>query len=261
MTDFAPDIFRIQRYSIHDGPGIRTTIFFQGCPLFCAWCHNPESQPMPGKGKTRAGEGGRAGEKYQGLVRDLVREIEKDAVYFEESGGGVTFSGGEPLVRPGLLTALVAAFRDRGIHTCLDTSGYAPFAVLGPVAGAVDLVLYDIKVVDESRARALTGRSPGVILKNLERLSGQNIPLLLRFPLIPGMTDTRENLGGIADFLIRRTRYRQIHLLPFHNTGARKYADLGLKNPMEKASPPGADRIRAVARVFEEKGLSPIIGG
>lgn len=251
MKDFSPHIFRIQRYSIHDGPGIRTTLFFQGCPLACAWCHNPESQPMIRKRDFTPPD----------LVRTLVREIEKDLIYFDESGGGVTFSGGDPLCRPDLLMALLASCREREIHTCLDTSGYAPFDILEPAARAADMVLYDIKIMDEKRHEAFTGKSSGLILENLEKLSVRSIPVRLRFPLIPSMTDSLENIEAVIAFLENRTQYRDIHILPFHSTGAGKYLSMGKDNPTKEIRPPQASQVAAVARQFAARGFNTRIGG
>ena len=250
MKDFSPHIFRVQRYSIHDGPGIRTTLFFQGCPLSCAWCHNPESQAVT-DGDTAPAD----------LVRNLMAEIEKDLIYYDDSGGGVTFSGGEPLCRPVLLGALLSACRDREIHTCLDTSGYAPFEVLEPAAQSADLVLYDLKILDRECHLKRTGRPPGRILRNLERLSVQDIPVRLRFPLVPAMTDAPENIEQIIAFLLERTAYREIHVLPFHATGAGKYDALGRENPAAGIVPPEPARIEAAARRFTDNGFKVHIGG
>ncbi len=251
MKDYSPHIFRIQRYSIHDGPGIRTTLFFQGCPLSCAWCHNPESRPM-----IKA-----SGAVSRSLVHELVREIEKDVMYYDESGGGVTCSGGEPLCQPDLLMALLTACRERDVHTCLDTSGYAPFSILEPAARAADLVLYDIKIVDEKAHQALTGKSSGLALGNLEKLTGLDIPVKLRFPLIPSMTDTPENIDAVIAFLTARTRYRDIHILPFHNTGAGKYQSMDEENPTKDIRPPDPSQVAAVARQFADCGFNTHIGG
>ncbi|MCG8615207.1 MAG: radical SAM protein, partial [Desulfobacterales bacterium] len=214
MADYSPYIFRIQRYSIHDGPGIRTTLFFQGCPLACRWCHNPESQAMHQKiSETEVPD----------LVDRLLREIEKDLIYYDDSGGGVTLSGGEPLCQPELLWALIAACREREIHTCLDTSGYAPADALERAARAADLVLYDIKAVDTLLHERITGKPVARVLENLVRLDRLDTPCRLRFPLIPGYTDSEENISDILDFLGGQNCFRDIHILPYHNTAEAKY--------------------------------------
>lgn len=247
--DLSPYVFRIQRYCLHDGPGIRTTLFFQGCPLSCKWCHNPESQPL-GPRTTPAG-----------VKEILVGEIEKDVIFFDESRGGVTFSGGEPLCRPDLLSALLSACRQRHIHTCLDTSGFAPYPVLEQAALDADRVHYDVKIVDGTLHKAYTGRSSRPVLDNLKALSQTRVNLVVRFPLIPGYTDTDRNISRTADVLAGNTRFRDLHILPFHNTGDAKYRRLALENPMKKVRPPNAEKVAAVCRYFEGRGFNTRIGG
>ena len=262
-----PHIFKIQRYCLHDGPGIRTTLFFQGCPLSCAWCHNPESQPMGPRVKnmedrvTQAGLGGE-----NSLVETLVREIEKDVIFYDESGGGVTFSGGEPLSNPALLLALIAACKDRGIHTCLDTSGFAPFNILKAAATTVDLVLFDIKIMADKDHLAHTGKPVGLVLDNLKKLSSlkvnkKQVNLKLRFPLIPTMTDTVENMDQIMRFLTQETRFRQIHILPFHATGLAKYERLKRNYELKQINPPTDKQVEKVRLKFEAGGFKTMIGG
>ena len=250
MSNYSPQIFRIQRYSIHDGPGIRTTLFFQGCPLACAWCHNPESQAMAGNDPS-----------WKTLTAGLIREIEKDNIFYDESNGGVTFSGGEPLCLPHLLMDLITACRERQIHTCLDTSGYAPFEVLKPAAMAADLILYDIKAVDARLHQTLTGQSSELILENLKQLSDLDVQVTLRFPLIPSMTDTEDNINEIIEFLVQETRFRQIHILPFHNAGSGKYEVLNMKNKLKDIKPPSEDRVQTVAQHFASRGFDTHMGG
>ncbi|MCD4677543.1 MAG: radical SAM protein, partial [Desulfobacula sp.] len=200
-------VFKIQKYSIHDGPGIRTTLFFQGCPLSCLWCHNPESQAKPLKTK---------GEDIDKVAADLMEEIEKDLIFYDDSGGGVTFSGGEPLSQPQLLFKLLDLCREKQIHTCLDTSGYCDTKTLLKAAEKSDLILYDIKLADETAHKKHTGKSVALVLNKLKQLSKQRTNIRLRFPLMPGMTDMNENIGGIVALLKENTSYREIHILPFH---------------------------------------------
>nr|NJM02753.1 glycyl-radical enzyme activating protein [Desulfobacula sp.] len=247
-----PHIFKIQRYSIHDGPGIRTTLFFQGCPLHCPWCHNPESQKMPGK--IRA-------EETDALVSGLMAEIEKDRIFYDDSGGGVTFSGGEPLSRPDLLFRLLDQCREREIHTCVDTSGYADAKYFSGLAEKADLILYDIKLMDAQAHEALMGKPVFPVLENLRRLSDQKARVWMRFPLIPGMTDTEANIDAVMSFLEKDTVFRKIHILPFHKAGEGKYAALKLENPMAEINPPSPERVAEVKAEFESRGFQVIIGG
>ena len=197
MTDFSPHLFRVQRYSIHDGPGIRTTLFFQGCPLSCLWCHNPESQAMPANVEAVVEK-----EDFSPLVAKIMAEVEKDVIFYDDSGGGVTFSGGEPLCQADLVIALAERCREKEIHTCMDTSGAVPWQTLARAAAAVDLILYDIKAVDPDQHKKLTGKSSAMVLENLENLSRENHPVILRYPFIPGCTDSPENVAAAAAFLI-----------------------------------------------------------
>lgn len=245
-------IFKIQRYSIHDGPGIRTTLFFQGCPLRCPWCHNPESQKMPGKIQA---------EEMDGLISRLMAEIEKDRIFYDDSGGGVTFSGGEPLSQPELLFRLLDQCREREIHTCVDTSGYADAKFLSSLAEKADLILYDIKVMDARAHETLTGKPVFSVLDNLRRLSDQKASTCMRFPLIPGMTDTEANITGVMSFLEKDTIFRKIHILPFHKAGEGKYEVLKLKNPMKEIKPPSPERVAKVKEEFESHGFQVMIGG
>ena len=245
-------IFKIQRYSIHDGPGIRTTLFFQGCPLSCPWCHNPESRKMPGKIQAK---------EIDGLVSRLMAEIEKDRIFYDDSGGGVTFSGGEPLSRPELLFRLRDQCREREIHTCVDTSGYADAKFLLTVAEKTDLILYDIKLMDATAHEALIGKPVFPVLDNLRLLSDLKAKVCMRFPLIPEMTDTPANINGVVSFLMDRTIFRNIHILPFHKAGEGKYAALELKNPMKDIRPPSPERVANVKEEFESHGFQVTIGG
>ena len=245
-------VFKIQKYSIHDGPGIRTTLFFQGCPLSCLWCHNPESQVTPLKTNM---------EDIDKVAADLMEEIEKDLIFYDDSGGGVTFSGGEPLSQPQLLFKLLDLCREKEIHTCLDTSGYCDAKTLLKAAEKSDLILYDIKLVDETAHKKHTGKSVALVLNNLKLLSKQRANIRLRFPLIPGMTDTNKNIGGIIAFLKENTIYRDIHILPFHKAGEAKYNSLNMKNYLQDTQPPLKEKVLKVKEQFELKGFSVTIGG
>ena len=247
-----PYIYKIQRYSIHDGPGIRTTLFFQGCPLSCHWCHNPESQAKPLKINM---------EDMDRVACDLMQEIEKDLIFYDDSGGGVTFSGGEPLYQAKLLFKLLDLCRAKDIHTCLDTSGYADVKIFLKAAEKADLILYDIKLTDETKHKKYTGKDVCLVLDNLKQLSKQRTNVRLRFPLIPQMTDTDENIAGIIAFLKENTIYRDIHILPFHKTGEGKYTSLNIKNYLKDIQVPSKERVLKVKEQFDSRGFSVTVGG
>jgi len=295
-------IFNIQRYSIHDGPGIRTTVFLKGCPLSCSWCHNPEgllaepeilvvaercvgcgecskvcpSPPVVGpQGEAiadrrecircgrcvlacTAGARRLVGEEIG--VEDLLAEVERDRPFYDETGGGVTFSGGEPLAQDDFLLACLAASRERGLHTAVDTSGCAERDIIIEVAKLTDLFLYDLKIMDEERHRELTGGALGPIVENLRALDAGGAAIWVRFPVIPGVTDDRENLDALGRLVSSLANNRTVHLLPFHRTASDKYARL--ERPWSHAglalSPEALD---AAAAVLAGHGLNVSVGG
>ncbi len=240
-------LFRIQRYSIHDGPGIRTTLFFQGCPLSCQWCHNPESHAEIQRMDL---------ENLDKIADFLIKEIQKDRIFHDESKGGVTFSGGEPLHQPQLLLKLLDLCSQKQIHTCLDTSGFGKTSVLLKAAGKIDLILYDIKFMDETSHKKYTGHSNTLILNNLKQLSKKRANVALRFPFIPQITDLNDNIGRIIVFLKKNTIYRDINILPFHKTGEGKYKSLNMKNYLEGINEPSKEQVAVVKKQFKSNGFN-----
>ena len=256
-------IFKIKKYAIHDGPGIRTTIFFKGCPLDCWWCHNPEGKTIRPRAM-KSGVTARDADIIVGrkmTVNEIITEIEKDIIFYDESGGGVTFSGGEPLVQAQFLRAVLEACRDEEIHTVVDTSGYAPAEAFIGICSIIDLVLFDLKLMDDEMHRRYTGVSNRRILKNLEALSASKTPHRVRFPLIPGITDTDENIRSMAEFLRKLGSVNRIDTLPMHRIANEKYRRLGMQNRMAGKQPPSPEEIGAVKRQFEEYGFTLRIGG
>lgn len=225
-------IFDLKRFAVHDGPGIRTTLFLKGCPLRCRWCHNPESQKM--KPERIAIQGIRkcapvATAPHPGIfgnrvtVEEIMPEIRKDVAFYDESGGGITFSGGEPLMQPLFLKELLTACRDEEIHTVVDTSGYAPRKIFEEVLEKVNLFLYDLKLIDDSAHRKYVNVSNQLILENLHYLHNAGANILIRVPLIPGITDTEVNLSQIAGFVSMLENIKAINLLPYNPIGENKY--------------------------------------
>jgi pyruvate formate lyase activating enzyme len=294
-------IFNVMRFSVHDGPGIRTTVFFKGCPLSCRWCHNPESQSFGASlmyfpercrlcgdcmaacphgairrvdsvvavsdacrlcgtcAETCLAEARQLAGRRMGLS-EVMAEVERDIVFFDESGGGVTFSGGEPLAQPRFLEALLSACRERGIHTALETCGFAQRSVLLRLAERVDLILYDLKLVDPAKHEMFTGAPSTPILRNLEALTEAGRRVIVRIPIVPGINDGEQEVSAFRDFLAP-LGVRQVHLLPYHQTGAGKYPRLGLPNPLPDVPSPSSERMRQVAASLEAAGFEVKIGG
>lgn len=261
-------VFNIQRYVLHDGPGIRTTVFLKGCPLACPWCHNPEGRGFDPESLERRirepGEPERTVVQTAGReksVREVLREVERDTLFFDESGGGVTFSGGEPLARPEFLAALLRACRERDIHAAVDTSGYAPAEVLKEIAPLADLFLFDLKAVDPELHRRLTGVRNRRILENLRTLDRMRRPTMVRFPLIPDFTGAPVNMEAIADFVAKLESIREVAVLPFHPAARGKLGRMNAPDPMAGMEPPPSSAVENAANMFRDRGLTVQIGG
>lgn len=248
-------IYNIQKFALHDGPGIRTTVFFKGCSLSCWWCHNPESrssdiQQMNGK---------TIGKEY--TVDALLEILLRDEVFYEQSGGGVTFSGGEPLNQPEFLSAILKKTKDHGIHTAVDTCGYASKETFEKILPFTDLFLYDLKLLDETDHFQYTSVSNTGILENLTFLLSKAVKTIIRIPLIPGITDTKHNLRNILEFLKPFSPSPEIHLLPYHRTANGKYEKLGLPNRLANIKQLSDAEIRIHQKLFESAGFKVSLGG
>lgn len=219
-------IFDIQRYSIHDGPGIRTIIFLKGCVLRCKWCCNPESQEydiqtMMVNGKPRTiGRDVTVGEIMETVIRDMP--------YYERSGGGITLSGGESLLQSEFAAALLQASKEMGINTAMESMGCAHFDVIEKVLLHLDLYLMDIKHMNPQKHKEFTGKENSLMLENAKKIAeSRKCELIIRVPVIPGFNDTQQELIEIAAFADTLPGVRQIHLLPYHSFGEGKYEGLG----------------------------------
>ncbi len=295
-------IFDIKKYAIHDGPGIRTTVFFQGCPLSCWWCHNPESQsrqpvlmyranrcvlcgtcletcPQNGIEIRIGGEvkiaitdrakcdvcgecaevcyhGAREVSSKEMTISEVMAEIERDVPFYDQSGGGVTFSGGEPLTQRKFMAELLRECKRREIHTVVDSSGYAAWEVIDSIRADVDLFLYDLKLMDDERHQKYTGVSNELILSNLKRLAESGEQIEIRMPLIPGINDDAENLQQTASFIAGLPNITKVELMGYHDIAAAKYESLGMVYPLPDTRPPTESAMQAAASYFEEKSLS-----
>jgi pyruvate formate lyase activating enzyme len=194
-------------------------------------------------------------------VNDVMSNIERDIVFFEESGGGVTFSGGEPLAQHAFLAGLLKACKALEIHTAVDTSGYAPWKAIDNIRGDVDLFLYDLKLMDDARHRSYTGVPNGLILHNLRALSEHGHKIVLRVPVIPGVTDDAQNLGEIGAFAASLPNLERVDLLPYHPSALGKYERLGKPYLLAETNAPADERMAEIAHLFEQYHLSVKIGG
>ncbi|MBE7004063.1 MAG: glycyl-radical enzyme activating protein [Ruminococcaceae bacterium] len=302
-----PLVFNIQKFSVHDGDGIRTTIFFKGCPLRCAWCHNPESQSYEkelilhrhkctacGSCVKRCPVGANeivdgtlvfhrekctgcgacidwcipearelAGREY--TVDELVKEAKKDLPFYEQSGGGVTLSGGEVLSMRDMdyVEELCRRLKREGVSVFIDTSGFAPYEHFARLLPYVDAFLYDVKGIDPDEHRENIGADNTLILANLIRLSNDGARIYLRLPIVEGKNDSAENITKLAGFLRENhiEPYR-INLLPYHDIGRGKYAGLDRPYDEEGMHVPSGERMEELKAMFETHGFHNIkIGG
>ena len=245
--------FDLKRFSTHDGPGIRSTVFLTGCPLRCAWCHNPEAFALEQSGASPTSQVREVG------VDQLIRELERDVSYYDRSGGGVTISGGEPLCQADFTLALLAACRRRELHCALDTSGCADPAVFAQAAALTRLVLYDIKLLDDDSHVEWTGAPNTIILENFRSLESIDTEVWVRLPIVPGVNDHPDHISAILG-LLRTTRFRHVSLLPFHRIGGAKYKRLGLPDRMAGIEPPSAAQIETIRARFADAGFLVSVG-
>lgn len=260
-------VFDIKRYALHDGPGIRTTVFLKGCALRCWWCHNPESQlsrPEQQEKELRLDtacltEVVTLGKNMS--AAEVMTEVIRDKVFYEESGGGVTFSGGEPLLQSDFLTDLLLESGRQGIHRVLDTCGYAPRAGLSQVVSNVEVFLYDLKIMNDRDHRQYTGVSNSLVLSNLEYLLKEQADIIIRFPLIPGLTDTDKNLESLRAYLDERPALSRMDILPYHEIARSKYERLGRSYPARAVAPPSEEAVKRVQTFFENGQRIVRVGG
>lgn len=290
-------IFNIQRYSLQDGPGIRSTVFLKGCPLSCRWCHNPEgisSRPeilftrlrcircglcveacpkgapetgllercsVCGRCVSACPTGARELAGQETTVPALLAEVSKDRVFYEESQGGVTFSGGEPLLQTEFLLECLRACREQGLHTAVDTCGYGPAEKLLALAAVTDLFLYDLKILDDSLHRQYTGVSVVPIQENLRALSRAHDNIWIRLPIIPGFNDAPEQVAAMGRFIVSLGVVRRVNLLPYHAMAAGKFARMGREFLMNGTPAPTAGQIEQAAAPLRALGLPVVTGG
>ncbi len=259
-------IFDIKKFAVHDGPGIRTTIFFKGCLLRCWWCHNPESREFGVQIPDTETIG------YKRTTSEIMNIIEKDTIYYDESGGGVTFSGGEPLAQAELLRQLLVNCKELDIHTAVDTTGYVERGTLDDIIPHVDLFLYDLKVIDDDKHERYTGVSNQSknrsILNNLKYLSSKGCKIRIRIPIIPGINDTDDDISDFCIFISEMGTVEQLDLLSYHKIAEHKYHRLGIDYRMGDTKEPSHQEMELIKNKFqshlEQLGLGSLkisIGG
>ncbi len=292
-------IFDIQRYSVHDGPGIRTVVFCKGCPLRCLWCQNPESWRRASEigfapercigchhceeacpegailsgekriDRTRCSVCGECvdtcyaealrwvGEEWSG--EELLAEVSKDRAFYEDSGGGVTLSGGEPLLQIDFVEGFCSRCREEGLSVAVETCGAVPFDSFRRILPFVDLFLFDVKAIDSSLHEAWTGSGNDRILSNLEKLRESGARVIPRVPIVPEHTAIPSNLNQIATHLAGS--FPEVHLLPYHGLGESKRGLVDAQKPSLRLDPPGEEEMKAIGKIFEEKGILARVGG
>ncbi len=218
-------VFDIKEFAVHDGPGIRTTVFLKGCPLACMWCHNPESQSLQPQIMTSPGGKRLAGREYS--AQELAEILNRQAAILRANEGGVTFSGGEPLMQAEFLCEVIDLLDD--MHVLLDTSGFGNSDDFRQVLNRTQLVYYDLKIIDREAHRHYTGCDNALILNNLQILAASGVPYIIRVPLIPGVTDTDENLESIARTVQGLSGLERVELLPYNKAAGAKYPAAGME--------------------------------
>ncbi len=251
-------IFDIQKFSVHDGPGVRTIVFLKGCALRCKWCCNPESQSFNEEKMIIDGKEKKVG--YDVTVGELIPEILKDRVYYRRSGGGLTLSGGESLLQADFASALLQASKENGVNTAIESTGFAPFGTIEKVLPYLDWYLMDIKHMDREKHKAFTTQSNELILENAPKIA-ERVNLTVRVPVIPTFNDTEKEISDIANFASTLYGVKEIHLLPYHRLGQDKYKHLGREYTLSSLVPPSDEKMASLKEAAEKSGLVCKIGG
>ncbi len=297
MDEKKGTVFNIQRFSTHDGPGIRTVVFLKGCPLGCVWCSNPESQEagvtiffQPDrcigckkceeacpydikvgrqgvdpkctlcKACVRACPAGALEAKGEVMtVGEVMEEAERDAGFYKHSGGGITISGGEPMVQAGFVSDLIDASHRRGFSVAIETTGYAAWKDLKRILEKTDIILYDIKHLDDEQHVRYTGVSNRLILENLKKASKLSRNIIIRVPLIGGVNANEEHMARLAD-LAQKLGIREVDLLPYHTFGEVKYKQMRKQYDFEGFKP-DTEALSKIEKIFKDKEIRVTIGG
>jgi pyruvate formate lyase activating enzyme len=297
-------VFDIKKFAVHDGPGIRTTVFLKGCPLHCWWCHNPESikrekelvlfenkcigcgecfKVCPNEAHEILPDGERVYHKERCIlcgkcvdicyaealvmegkemtVEEVMVELRKDIPFYENSNGGITLSGGEPMFQHEFALAILKQCKAEGLHTAIDTSGQVSWGVYERILPYVDLVLYDFKHIDAAAHKKYTGVSNELILDNLVKMSEYGVPIEIRIPIIPGINDSKKDVVSAAMFLSTLENITWVELLPYHRLGESKYSRLGEEYKLDGLETPSKEQMNEIAEWIRSYGLEVHVGG
>lgn len=250
----------IQRFSIHDGPGIRTIVFLKGCPFRCRWCCNPEMQEFPIQTMMVEGKPKTIGQDV--TVDEVMQTVLKDRDYYRRSGGGLTLSGGECLAQPDFASALLETAHEEGLNTAIESTGFADFEMIRQkILPHLDHYLMDIKHMDPAKHKAYIGQSNERVLENARKIAAVARRLVIRVPTVPGFNDTPSEIRAIAEFAASLPGVEELHLLPYHRLGQDKYGWLGREYTLTHIDPPEKERMEELLREAERSGLRCQIGG
>lgn len=254
-------IFDIQRYSIHDGVGIRTIVFLKGCALRCRWCCNPESQSYEIQNMTINGKTKVMGRDV--TVSEVMETVKRDMPYYSRSGGGLTLSGGESLLQPEFAKALLQAAKELGVTTAMESMGFAEYSTIESILPYLDTYLMDIKHMNPRKHAEWTGKENTLMIENAMKIAKSGMTeLVIRVPVIPGFNDTREELLAIAKYADSLPGVKKIHILPYHNFGEGKYEGLGREYGMGNAALPTNDKMESFKQmIMQNTSLTCYIGG
>lgn len=252
-------IFDIQKFSVHDGPGIRTIVFLKGCFFRCRWCCNPESQEFGIQEMMVDGKAKQIGRDV--TAEEVLEQIRKDRPYYRRSGGGVTLSGGECLFQPDFAYALLRGCREEGITTAIETTGAADFSVIEKLLPEIDYILMDIKHMNPIKHKEYIGQDNVKVLENAKRISDYGANVTIRVPVIPGFNDSEKEIFEIAKFAKSLKNVKRMHLLPYHRLGRDKYTGLTRDYLLDNILPPTMDKMQQLLKVVIELGLDGQIGG
>lgn len=268
-------VFDIQRFSVHDGPGIRTTVFLKGCPLRCKWCHNPEGLSREPQlqffaekclgcgacgGRDRLSDANACPSRALQICGkesnedEIIAELLKDRIYYT-NGGGVTVSGGECLMQADFTAAILKRAKELGIHTAVDTSGFAPWSELSKVIPYCDLFLYDVKCIDPTAHKRYTGVDNSQIIDNLRRLNEEKREIWVRVPVIPDFNCNVKEMTAIAELVSSMSSVKQVTLMPYHTLGASKYATLGIEYGYDTAKSVTKEELASFCEIFKSRNL------